>query len=52
VVRAHLPLALKAGLDRKSPTSSAPETGVPPGMKDDEAAVYDFLHPGAHARRK
>jgi 4-carboxymuconolactone decarboxylase len=38
---AHLPLALKAGLDPKIAAELA-ENKRPSGMKDDEAAVYDF----------
>jgi len=38
---AHLPLALKAGLDPKVAAQLA-ENKRPAGMKDDEAAVYDF----------
>jgi 4-carboxymuconolactone decarboxylase len=38
---AHLPLALKAGLDPKIAAQLA-ENKRPAGMKDDEAAVYDF----------
>jgi 4-carboxymuconolactone decarboxylase len=39
--QAHLPLALKAGLDPKIAAQLA-ENKRPAGMKDDEAAVYDF----------
>ena len=38
---AHLPLALKAGLDPKVAAELA-ENRRPSGMKEDEAAVYDF----------
>jgi len=38
---AHYPLALKAGLDPKVAADLA-ENRRPSGMKDDEAAVYDF----------
>jgi 4-carboxymuconolactone decarboxylase len=38
---AHLPLALKAGLDPKIAAELA-DNRRPSGMKDDEAAVYDF----------
>ena len=38
---AHLPLALKAGLDPKIAEQLA-QNRRPAGMKDDEAAVYDF----------
>ena len=38
---AHLPLALKAGLDPKIADQLA-QNRRPAGMKDDEAAVYDF----------
>ena len=38
---AHLPLALKAGLDPKIAAQLA-ENKKPAGMKDDEAVVYDF----------
>ncbi len=38
---AHLPLALKAGLEPKIAAQLA-ENKRPAGMKDDEAAVYDF----------
>lgn len=38
---AHYPLALKAGLDPKVAAELA-ENRRPSGMKDDEAAVYDF----------
>ena len=38
---AHLPLALKAGLDAKVAADLALNKR-PAGMKDDEAAVYDF----------
>ena len=38
---AHLPLALKAGLDRKIAADLA-ENRRPRGMKDDEAAIYAF----------
>jgi 4-carboxymuconolactone decarboxylase len=38
---AHLPLALKAGLDPKIAAQLA-DNKRPKGMKDDEAAVYDF----------
>jgi 4-carboxymuconolactone decarboxylase len=38
---AHLPLALKAGLDPKIAADLA-QNKRPAGMKEDEAAVYDF----------
>jgi 4-carboxymuconolactone decarboxylase len=38
---AHLPLALKAGLDPKVASELA-DNRRPAGMKDDEAAIYDF----------
>ena len=38
---AHLPFALEAGLDPKVAAELA-ENRQPSGMKDDEAAVYDF----------
>src|SRR5262245_31360517 len=38
---AHYPLAMKAGLDPKIAAELA-ENRRPSGMKDDEAAVYDF----------
>lgn len=38
---AHLPLALKAGLEPKIAAQLA-QNKRPAGMKDDEAAVYDF----------
>jgi 4-carboxymuconolactone decarboxylase len=38
---AHLPLALKAGLDPKVAAELA-DNRRPAGMKDDEAAIYDF----------
>src|SRR5204862_5398567 len=38
---AHLPLAVKAGLDSKV-AADLGENKRPAGMKEDEAAVYDF----------